>query len=285
MKKFLLLLTICFAFSSCKDTDKDGVYDRNDGCPETYGLEEFNGCPDSDGDGIQDSEDDCPDDYGLEEFNGCPDSDGDGIQDSDDDCPDDYGLEEFNGCPDSDEDGIIDSEDDCPDTYGYDRYNGCPDNKKMKLLASDCFKALSLTEKEISKCIKLYEINKNSIINGTYCDLIQEYIYNIRELNNKYNRNEKQGGNIYAVYNTDGSPRFGQYLIVKKNNWFYLMDIVSGGELIMGTMKFNESNYNLQDVWVRQSPNEKKYKGFKMRIIGKNTDYDVLERKVMKMGY
>ena len=269
MKKFYLLLIILTALVSCRDADKDGVYDRNDGCPETYGLEEFNGCPDSDGDGIQDS---------------------------DDDCPDDYGLEEFNGCPDSDEDGIIDSEDDCPDTYGYEKYNGCPNSDKVKLLASDCFKALSLTEKEISECIKLYKINKNSIINGKYCDLIQEYIYNIREinqtylrevreLNNKYNRNEKQGGNIYAVYNTEGSPRFGQYLIVKKNNWFYLMDIVSGGELIMGTMKFNESNYNLQDVWVRQSPNEKKYKGFKMRIIGKNKDYDVLERKVMKMGY
>ena len=265
MKKFLLLLTICFAFTSCKDTDDDGIYDRDDGCPEIYGLEEFNGCPDSDLDGIQDSEDECPDEYGLEEFN---------------------------GCPDSDEDGIIDSEDDCPETYGYDKYNGCPNSDKVKLLASDCFKALALTEKEISECIKRNKFNKNSIINGKYCDLIQEYIYNmreieqnyqqeVRELSNKYNRNEKQGGNIYTVY----KPRFGQYLIVKKNNWFYLMDIVAGGDCTMGKMKFNEGNYNLQDVWVRESPYAEEYKGFKMRILDKNRNYANLKIQMRKMGY
>jgi len=36
MKKFLLLFIICFAITSCKDTDKDGVYDRNDGCPIAF---------------------------------------------------------------------------------------------------------------------------------------------------------------------------------------------------------------------------------------------------------
>jgi len=37
MKKFYLLLIILTVLVSCRDTDKDGVYDRNDGCPETYG--------------------------------------------------------------------------------------------------------------------------------------------------------------------------------------------------------------------------------------------------------
>jgi hypothetical protein len=36
-----------------KDTDGDGVYDKEDACPEVAGLKEFNGCPDTDGgDGI-----------------------------------------------------------------------------------------------------------------------------------------------------------------------------------------------------------------------------------------
>merc|ERR1712194_216020 len=61
------------------DTDGDGVYDKNDACPEVAGLEEFNGCPDSDGDGIKDSDDACPNTAGLAAMNGCPDADGDGV--------------------------------------------------------------------------------------------------------------------------------------------------------------------------------------------------------------
>ena len=64
-----------------KDTDGDGIYDKDDECPEVAGLAEFNGCPDSDGDGIEDRKDDCPNDAGPAEFNGCPDSDGDGVRD------------------------------------------------------------------------------------------------------------------------------------------------------------------------------------------------------------
>ena len=71
-----------------KDTDGDGIYDKDDACPEVAGLKEFNGCPDTDGDGIQDSADACPEVAGLAALNGCPDTDGDGIADKDDSCPD-----------------------------------------------------------------------------------------------------------------------------------------------------------------------------------------------------
>ena len=109
-----------------KDTDGDGVYDKNDECPETPGLAEFNGCPDTDGDKIIDKFDECPEEAGLKEFNGCPDTDGDRIIDKEDDCPEVAGLKEFNGCPDTDGDKIIDSEDECPEEAGPAENNGCP---------------------------------------------------------------------------------------------------------------------------------------------------------------
>ncbi len=108
------------------DTDGDGIYDKNDACPEVAGLEQFNGCPDTDGDGIQDSEDACPTEAGLPEFNGCPDSDGDGVPDKDDACPTEAGPVELNGCPDSDGDGVADKDDACPDVAGPVENNGCP---------------------------------------------------------------------------------------------------------------------------------------------------------------
>ena len=118
-------LGVKFAFGG-KDTDGDGIYDKDDECPEVAGLEQFNGCPDSDGDGIEDRMDECPNEAGLAQYNGCPDTDGDGIADPQDECPTVAGLAAMNGCPDADGDGIKDSDDECPNEAGPAENNGCP---------------------------------------------------------------------------------------------------------------------------------------------------------------
>jgi len=109
-----------------KDTDKDGIYDKDDACPEVFGLKEFQGCPDTDGDGIPDKDDACPETAGLKEFQGCPDTDGDGIADKDDACPEVAGPASLKGCPDTDGDGIADKDDKCPDVKGPKENAGCP---------------------------------------------------------------------------------------------------------------------------------------------------------------
>ena len=109
-----------------KDTDGDGVYDKNDACPEVAGLAEFNGCPDADGDGIKDSDDACPNTPGLASMNGCPDADGDGVADKDDMCPNTKGTKANKGCPDTDGDGVIDRDDKCATAAGPAANAGCP---------------------------------------------------------------------------------------------------------------------------------------------------------------
>lgn len=109
-----------------KDTDGDGIYDKDDACPEVAGLPEFKGCPDTDKDGIQDSEDACPEEAGSKELNGCPDNDGDGIINSEDACPDDKGTKMMKGCPDTDGDGVADKDDKCPTVAGAKDNGGCP---------------------------------------------------------------------------------------------------------------------------------------------------------------
>jgi OmpA-OmpF porin, OOP family len=109
------------------DVDKDGIADYLDKCPSVPGIAVFEGCPDSDGDGVQDSQDDCPNVAGLASLKGCPDTDGDGIKDSEDKCPNVKGIAEFFGCPDTDGDGITDAEDRCPFAKGTKAMKGCPD--------------------------------------------------------------------------------------------------------------------------------------------------------------
>lgn len=123
------------------DSDGDGIYDRDDYCPDIAGTEEFEGCPapDTDQDGWCDAwisspdvaahfscsmTDKCPEIAGLAEFEGCPnpDTDGDGVCDAwvaenqdelqlsldcsgVDYCPQTVGTAEFEGCPIPDTDG------------------------------------------------------------------------------------------------------------------------------------------------------------------------------------
>jgi len=118
-------LGVVFRFGGV-DTDGDGIYDKEDACPEVAGLKEFNGCPDSDGDGIKDGDDSCPNVAGLATLNGCPDADGDGIADKDDMCPNDKGTKANNGCPDTDGDGVVDKDDKCATVAGPKANGGCP---------------------------------------------------------------------------------------------------------------------------------------------------------------
>jgi OOP family OmpA-OmpF porin len=117
---------LTFKFGA-KDTDGDGIYDKDDACPEVAGLKQFNGCPDTDADGITDASDKCPTVAGTAEFQGCADTDGDGVADPDDACPEVAGLKSLKGCPDTDGDGVTDASDKCPTVAGPASNGGCPE--------------------------------------------------------------------------------------------------------------------------------------------------------------
>lgn len=85
------------------DTDGDGVYDKDDKCPNVAGLATLAGCPDRDRDGVADNMDACPDKAGPLAEQGCPDSDGDGITDNLDQCPTQKGVASMKGCPEINE--------------------------------------------------------------------------------------------------------------------------------------------------------------------------------------
>lgn len=128
-------LGVNFTLGKKKDTDGDGIYDKEDACPNQAGPAENSGCPwpDTDGDGVLDKDDACPTEAGA--LGGCPDSDGDGIKDSEDKCPNVAGIAQFGGCPDSDGDGVQDSQDQCPNVAGT--LDGCPDQDGDGIKDSD----------------------------------------------------------------------------------------------------------------------------------------------------
>lgn len=109
-----------------KDTDRDGIADKEDACPQVEGRFSARGCPDEDGDGVEDLEDICPSEAGPRKLNGCPDTDQDGVADREDRCPLIPGTLSTMGCPDRDEDGLADLDDECPKLPGPRGRRGCP---------------------------------------------------------------------------------------------------------------------------------------------------------------
>ena len=192
---------------------------------------------------------------------------------------------------DIDGDGVHNNEDECPEIPGLVEFNGCPNAQMKRIIASDCFKALSLSEKEINEIIKRYKIEPKSEINYKFCELISEDINNMREIDQEFNNKikeltKKQSalneelnlGEIYQVTNLSGGALAKQTIIVKKQGVFYILDVLGSKECQMAaTIEFNESYYGYQDVWVKTSPNSDKRYGFKMKILAKNLDMSVLE--------
>jgi len=129
-------LSIGFGGGS-KDTDKDGIKDKSDRCPDTpLGCRvDADGCPiDSDKDGVCDGVDQCENtpSGATVDARGCPsDSDADGVPDGIDQCPNTPSGTPVDdrGCPrDSDNDGVTDDKDQCPNTpagLAVDE-KGCP---------------------------------------------------------------------------------------------------------------------------------------------------------------
>lgn len=128
---------LTYIINARKDSDKDGIEDSRDLCPDTpIGIDvDENGCPfDEDRDGVADYLDQCPKTPArvTVDKNGCPvDSDNDGIADYIDRCPDTPAGAKVNanGCPDdSDFDGVPDYADKCPETPGgvVVDSTGCP---------------------------------------------------------------------------------------------------------------------------------------------------------------
>ena len=111
---------LSYYFGGKKDTDKDGVSDKDDMCPDTPSgaMVDAKGCPiDSDGDGVFDGLDKCANTpRGAKvDITGCPiDSDNDGVYDGLDKCPNTPSTAKVDaeGCPiDTDKDGVPDYRD------------------------------------------------------------------------------------------------------------------------------------------------------------------------------
>ena len=178
------------------DSDRDGVLDDVDKCPDTpLGVKvDKDGCPiDSDNDGVPDYLDKCPGTpVGCTvDKDGCPiDSDKDGVIDCRDKCPNtpEGCAVNKDGCPlDSDNDGVIDCRDKCPNTPAGAKVDkdGCSREKisislnvQFDTAKADIKGKYHNNIKRVADFMKMYP-NTSAIIEG-HTDTVGKEAYNIR---------------------------------------------------------------------------------------------------------
>jgi OOP family OmpA-OmpF porin len=192
-----------------KDTDKDGVYDAVDRCPDspTGTLVDATGCGvDMDNDGVLNGTDQCPNTPAgiIVSANGCEikDADKDGVVDINDSCPNTLPGTKVNakGCAvdlDKDGDGVLDSNDKCLETPISDKVDvgGCS----------------ILLEKEVSIELDVLFANNSSQIENANANNIVEFVNFMKRYGNT---NAVIEGHSSSV----GRAEYNQFLSQKRAN-------------------------------------------------------------------
>jgi len=162
-----------------KDSDKDGVPDKTDLCPNTpLGTAvDAGGCPygDADKDGVTNNVDKCPNTPmgATVDATGCPsDADKDGVYNGIDQCPNTPvgAAVDAKGCPaDQDRDGVDNGIDKCPDTPAGAKVNaqGCPldsDGDGVPDYADKCPGTPAGMKVNADGCPLLFEPGKTAVV-------------------------------------------------------------------------------------------------------------------------
>ena len=204
------------------DTDKDGIIDSQDKCPNEFGLINNNGCPikDKDNDGVADEKDKCPNEFGPVDNNGCPiiDRDKDGVGDNFDKCPELPGPVSNDGCPlsDRDKDGIDDNNDKCPDLAGSPMNMGCPveENKVAKkqedqgtIWIRDGNHFRSITGDSL-KYVIYFDFDNANLVQASF-DLLSE-------VNQYLRKNSNWESSMEGHTDLEGDPEYNMALSVKR---------------------------------------------------------------------
>ena len=211
-----------------EDSDKDGVLDIKDKCPNTpSGVTiDKDGCAlDSDKDGIIDNFDDCPNTpLGVKvNSNGCAlDSDNDGVLDYLDKCADTpEGLDiDINGCLlDNDNDGVADYYDKCfntPKNVEVDD-KGCPwdsDNDGIYDYLDKCPNTPKGLEVDRTGCPILASYSFNFALNSAKID--KKYYPQIEKLVDILKDNEKIMIEIQGYTDSQGSAEYNKKLSLRR---------------------------------------------------------------------
>jgi len=153
------------------------------------------------------------------------------------------------------------------------------------MLMSDCATALKLSEKELSAYEKDFNVSRTDMIRNNLCELMNDYICEIRALQSNMNNlnAEVENGKIERVY------AFSMYnsiachqIIAKKRGVYYWLEVRGNNKCKMGTIEFNINTTSWQETIVKESPYSSNLEVYFMKLMGQSQSLSLLNGDMEK---
>jgi len=166
---------------------------------------------------------------------------------------------------------------------GDENNNGICDEDEKKdgdnfISFSDCAIIAEMSPSEIDHYIKKFNTKLDSQIPIDICQIIIDYIIEMRRINKDYtiitgriDRMIENGWIHNRISCTFNEEEIYQNILVERKKYFYWLN-VRGGECDLGTIEFNSEEEGWQQVIVDSDPDDGKRKGYNMRIGGSGPD-------------
>jgi hypothetical protein len=162
------------------------------------------------------------------------------------------------------------------------------------LTFADCAASLGINAQEFAEALKELERDPNEPATVSQCELVAQYIANSKGIKRKRDAvlaqmqgtqeqfdAEVNNGYIQSVlFFTMHNSIICHQLIVKKHGKYYWLEVNSSEKCTMGTMKFNSSSNDWQNVTVKESPDDNEPNGYQMRVKASSNSLSELDAEI-----
>jgi hypothetical protein len=156
-------------------------------------------------------------------------------------------------------------------------------NQITTFTLAQCASSIQMTEAELKKYEADFQLKRTDVISDAMCNSLKDYIIGVREIHAKMDamNMELENGRIQDMCILSALGEITcQQIIVNKKGIYYWLEVQGLKESTMGTMQFDHTDRNWQQVTVKEGPESKTMQVFYMRIKEKGGDLASMKAKM-----
>jgi len=170
-----------------------------------------------------------------------------------------------------------------PECTITDNPTGEDEMQGITLTLWQCASAIQMTKAELAQYERDFKANRTDVISEEMCNSLREYITEVRKINGELDaiNVELDNGRIEDIYVMSARGEIScQQILVKKKGVYYWLEVQGLNETTMGTIQFDHTTSNWQNVIVKEGLESTKMKVFSMRIMDQDRDMTFLKAKM-----
>jgi len=157
------------------------------------------------------------------------------------------------------------------------------DEQEPAMTFIDCATMLGMSQDEIEDYKITFTKDNKEVYTPERCNLLRDYIEKMRNLKAEKEAFDKMldEGFIHMVFSrSNGNYIRCQSVIVKKYGTFFWLEVLNNEKCTMGTMQFDHTVNDWQDVTVKETPDSETAKRYRMKIVMLDSSKEKLEKLI-----